>query len=60
MCAQGPGAQMMTAERSWQIQSGLQSIDADRESWVNLLVSKWAAVLDPIAYNPSAELGSAA
>jgi hypothetical protein len=58
--AQGPGAQVMTAERSWQIQSTLQSIDADRESWVNLLVSKWAAVLDPIAYNPSNELGSAA
>jgi hypothetical protein len=58
--AQSPGAPVMTAERSWQIQSALQSIDADRESWVNLLVSKWAAVLDPIVYNPSAELGSAA
>jgi hypothetical protein len=58
--AQSPAAPVMTAERSWQIQSTLQSIDADREAWVNLLVSKWAAVLDPIAYNPSAELGSAA
>jgi hypothetical protein len=58
--AQSPAVQVMTAERSWQIQSTLQSIDADREAWVNLLVSKWAAVLDPIAYNPSAELGSAA
>jgi hypothetical protein len=58
--AQSPAAPVMTAERSWQIQSALQSIDADREAWVNLLVSKWAAVLDPIAYNPSAELGPAA
>src|SRR5262245_51279805 len=59
--AQNPAAaQGMTAERSWQIQSALQSIDADREAWVNLLVSKWAAVLDPIAYNPSAELGAPA
>jgi hypothetical protein len=58
--AQPPAAPVMTAERSWQIQSALQSIDADRESWVNLLVSKWAAVLDPNVYNPSAELRSAA
>ena len=60
MYAQSPAGQVMTAERSWQIQSTLQSIDADREAWVNLLVSKWAAVLDPIAYNPSNELGWAA
>src|SRR6478672_12983552 len=58
--AQSPAAPVMTAERSWQIQSALQSIDADRESWVNLLVSKWAAVLNPNAYNPSAELGPVA
>jgi hypothetical protein len=58
--AQSPAAPVMTAERSWQIQSALQSIDTDRESWVNLLVSKWAAVLDPNVYNPSAELGSVA
>ena len=58
--AQSPAVQGMTAERSWQIQSTLQSIGADREAWVDLLVSKWAAVLDPIAYNPSNELGSAA
>jgi hypothetical protein len=29
--AQNSGAPMMTAERSWQIQSVLQSIDADRD-----------------------------
>jgi hypothetical protein len=57
---QSPAAPVMTAERSWQIQSALQSIDADRGSWVNLLVSKWAAVLDTNAYNPSAELGPVA
>jgi hypothetical protein len=58
--AQSPAAPVMTAERSWQIQSALQSIDADRESAVNLLVSKWAAVLNPNAYNPAAELGPVA
>jgi hypothetical protein len=58
--AQNSGAPMMTAERSWQIQSVLQSIDADREAWVNLLVSKWASVLNPAVYDAAAELGSVA
>ena len=55
--AQGPGGPVMTAERSWQIQSVLQSIDADRESWVNLLVSKWASALNPNIYDVASEIG---
>jgi hypothetical protein len=58
--AQNSGAPMMTAERSWQLQSVLQSIDADRETWVNLLVSKWSAVQNPAVYDPASELGSVA
>src|SRR5262245_17625262 len=59
--AQDPSdTQMMTAERSWQLQSVLQSIDADRETWVNLLVSKWSAVLNPAVYNPASYPGSVA
>jgi hypothetical protein len=50
----------MTAERSWQIQSVLQSIDADRESWVNLLISKWASSLNPAVYDVANELGPVA
>jgi hypothetical protein len=38
----------------------LQSIDADRESSVNLLVSKYASTLNPAVYNVSAELGPVA
>jgi hypothetical protein len=57
--AQG-GAPALTAERSWQIQSVLQSIDADREAWVNLLVSKFASTLNPAVYNAAAELGPVA
>jgi hypothetical protein len=55
--AQDPGVPVMTAERSWQIQSVLQSIDADRESWVTLLVSKWASALNPAVYDVGSELG---
>jgi hypothetical protein len=58
--AQNSGAPMLTAERSWQLQSVLQSIDADRETWVNLLVSKWSAVQNPAVYDPASELGSVA
>jgi hypothetical protein len=54
--AQDPGVPAMTAERSWQIQSVLQNIDGDRESWVNLLVSKWASVLNPSVYDVGSEL----
>jgi hypothetical protein len=55
--AQNPGVPVMTAERSWQIQSVLRSIDTDRESWVNLLVSKWASALNPAVYDVGSELG---
>jgi hypothetical protein len=55
--AQDSASPAMTAERSWQIQNILQSIDGDREAWVNLLVSKWASVLNPTVYDPSSELG---
>jgi hypothetical protein len=58
--AQNAAGPAMTAERSWQIQNILQSIDADRESWVNLLVSKWASVLNPTVYDVSSELGTVA
>jgi hypothetical protein len=58
--AQNPSGAQMTEERSWQLQSVLQSIDADRETWVNLLVSRWSAVLNPAAYDPASELGSVA
>src|SRR5262245_38117663 len=59
--AQDPSdTQMMTAERSWQLQSVLQSIDADRETWVNLLVSRCSAVLNPAVYDPASELGQVA
>ena len=58
--AQSPSGAQMTAERSWQLQSVLQSIDADRETWVNLLVSKWSAVQNPAVYDVAGELGSVA
>jgi hypothetical protein len=58
--AQDAAAPAMTAERSWQIQNILQSIDGDRESWVNLLVSKWASVLNPAVYDAAAALGPVA
>jgi hypothetical protein len=54
---QDPGVPAMTAERSWQIQSVLQGIDAEREAWVNLLVSKWASALNPSVYDVGSELG---
>jgi hypothetical protein len=55
--AQSAAAPAITAERSWEIQNILRSIDGDRESWVNLLVSKWASVLNPAVYDASSELG---
>jgi hypothetical protein len=58
--AQNPSGAQMTAERSWQLQSILQNIDADRETWVNLLISRWSAVLNPAVYDPASELGSVA
>ncbi len=58
--AQSPSDAQMTAERSWQLQSVLQSIDADRETWVNLLVSKWSAVQNPAVYDVAGELGAVA
>ncbi len=58
--AQSPSDAQMTEERSWQLQSVLQSIDADRETWVNLLVSRWSAVLNPAVYDVASELGSVA
>jgi hypothetical protein len=58
--AQGGSVSVMTAERSWQIQSVLQSIDADRESWVNLLVSKFASTLNPATYDAAAEIAPVA
>src|SRR5262249_40477445 len=54
--AQQSAAPTPRVERSWAVQNTLQSIETDREAWVNNLVSKWASVLDPTVYDLASEL----